>query len=192
VSSALTIIRVRLPDRPGALGLVASRIGALKGDIVGVEVIDRTDGVAVDEFAVVLPEDFALATVGREIAEVDGATLESVLVVDDFPEPRLDALLAAQDLVRARDERQLATALVDQVQRLVRPEWSAVAIAGAVIADASSPASDVGGVAARATATFAIGPDRRLHLGRTQPLSAGEHRLVTAACDLADELSIRW
>jgi ACT domain-containing protein len=31
-------IRVWLPDRPGALGLVASRIGSLGADIVGVEV----------------------------------------------------------------------------------------------------------------------------------------------------------
>ncbi len=42
------LIRVWLPDRPGALGLVASRIGAVDGDIVGIDVLERGDGVAVD------------------------------------------------------------------------------------------------------------------------------------------------
>ena len=48
------LVRVWLPDRPGALGLVASRIGAVDGDIVGIDVLERGDGVAVDEFAVEL------------------------------------------------------------------------------------------------------------------------------------------
>jgi len=33
------LVRVWLPDRPGALGLVASRIGAVDGDIVGIDVL---------------------------------------------------------------------------------------------------------------------------------------------------------
>jgi hypothetical protein len=56
MANCLALIRVRVPDRPGALGLVASRIGALRGDIVGIEVLDRSDGVALDELAVVLPD----------------------------------------------------------------------------------------------------------------------------------------
>ena len=53
---ARLVVRVWLPDRPGALGLVASRIGAIGGDIVGVDVLERSEHVAVDEFAVVLAE----------------------------------------------------------------------------------------------------------------------------------------
>jgi ACT domain-containing protein len=30
------LVRIALPDRPGALGLVASRIGAVGGDIVAI------------------------------------------------------------------------------------------------------------------------------------------------------------
>ena len=37
------VVRVWLPDRPGALGLVASRIGAIGGDIVGVDVLERSE-----------------------------------------------------------------------------------------------------------------------------------------------------
>src|SRR5204863_442714 len=49
-AAAHVLVRVWLPDRPGALGLVASRIGAVRGDLVGVAVLARGTDVAVDEF----------------------------------------------------------------------------------------------------------------------------------------------
>ena len=33
------VVRIALPDRPGALGLVASRIGAVGGDIVAINIL---------------------------------------------------------------------------------------------------------------------------------------------------------
>src|SRR5438874_1656791 len=44
MATAHVLVRVWLPDRPGALGQVASRIGSLRGDIVGVD--GRTASVA--------------------------------------------------------------------------------------------------------------------------------------------------
>ena len=46
------IVRVWLPDRPGALGQVASRIGAVRGDVVGIDILERGAGRAIDELAV--------------------------------------------------------------------------------------------------------------------------------------------
>ena len=86
------LVRVWLPDRPGALGLVASRIGAVDGDIVGIDVLERGDNVAVDEFAVLFRKSIALDLLVREIEEVDGASVEEVRTIDHFPDPRLDAL----------------------------------------------------------------------------------------------------
>ena len=60
VSSLHVLVRVWLPDRPGALGLVASRIGSVDGDIVGIDVLEQGDGVAVDEFAVELRDPNAV------------------------------------------------------------------------------------------------------------------------------------
>lgn len=54
--SANVLVRVWLPDRPGALGLVASRIGAVRGDIVGIDVLERDQGIVIDEFAVRLAD----------------------------------------------------------------------------------------------------------------------------------------
>ena len=48
------LVRVWLPDRPGALGQVASRIGAAKGDVVGIEILERGAGRVIDEIVVEL------------------------------------------------------------------------------------------------------------------------------------------
>ena len=98
---AHVLVRVWLPDRPGALGLVASRIGAVEGDIVGIDVLEHGDGVAVDEFAVELRDRNALDLLVREIEEVDGASVEEVRIVEHFPDPRLDALESASRLCDA-------------------------------------------------------------------------------------------
>lgn len=34
------LIRAWLPDRPGALGAVASRIGAVRGDVIGIDILE--------------------------------------------------------------------------------------------------------------------------------------------------------
>src|SRR6478752_7354216 len=86
------VVRVWLPDRPGALGLVASRIGAIGADIVGVDVLERSEHVAVDEFAVTLANEDLVKLLVREIEEVDGASVEQWRRVETFPDPRLDAL----------------------------------------------------------------------------------------------------
>lgn len=76
-------VRVSLPDRPGALGAVASRIGAVGGDIVSVDILRRGDGVAIDEFVVELPPATPIALLIAEIHEVDGARAEEVRQVAD-------------------------------------------------------------------------------------------------------------
>ena len=49
-------MRVWMPDRPGARGAVASRIGAAGGDVVGIEIIEQGAGRAIDELVVHLPD----------------------------------------------------------------------------------------------------------------------------------------
>ena len=50
------ILRLWLPDRPGALGAVASRVGAVGGDVVGIDILERGAGRAIDELVVELPD----------------------------------------------------------------------------------------------------------------------------------------
>lgn len=49
------LIRVSLPDRPGALGAVASAMGTAGADIHAVEIVGREHGRVIDDFMVKLP-----------------------------------------------------------------------------------------------------------------------------------------
>ena len=52
---ALFRLNVSLPDRPGALGLLASAIGAAGGDIRGLVVLKSEDGRGYDDITVAVP-----------------------------------------------------------------------------------------------------------------------------------------
>jgi len=123
---AHVLVRVWLPDRPGALGLVASRVGAVDGDIVGIDVLERGETVAVDEFAVELDNVDLLELMVREIEEVDGVSVEEVRVVGTFPDPRLDALESAADLCGVGSVPELHDGLVAQTCREFLAGWSAL------------------------------------------------------------------
>jgi hypothetical protein len=72
------VVSVRLPNRPGALGAVASRIGAVGANITDVTVA-REDDLAVDEFHLDLPDAGQVDTVAvliDELGEVDGARID--------------------------------------------------------------------------------------------------------------------
>jgi len=72
------VLRIWLPDRPGALGLVASRIGAVGGDIIAIDILGRSEGRAVDEFVIDLGGDQLVELLRSEIHEVDGVVVEDI------------------------------------------------------------------------------------------------------------------
>jgi hypothetical protein len=164
---ASLLVRVWLPDRPGALGLVASRIGSVGGDIVGIDVLERGHDVAVDEFAVRLGHDTPTDLLVREIEQVDGASVEEVRVVDTFPDPRLDALESAALLCEAETVADLQQTLLSHTRREFLADWTALVQAGEVVAangDAHPPpdlltALAVGTTASPKVADGTTGPE---------------------------------
>src|SRR3954454_21805129 len=95
------VLRVRLPDRPGALGAVTSRIGAVRGDVVGFEIVDRDEGRAVDDIVVSLDEAH-LELLLAEVDQVDGVEVVEVRRgSDETFAPRLDSLATAREVVSA-------------------------------------------------------------------------------------------
>src|SRR3954471_22028194 len=120
------VVRVWLPDRPGALGLVASRIGAIGADIVGVDVLERSEHVAVDEFSVVISSMDLVKLLVREIEEVDGASVEQWDRVDRFPDARLDALETVEGVFEADDTSALWRRLVERVHVELGTDWAVV------------------------------------------------------------------
>jgi hypothetical protein len=121
------VIRMWLPDRPGALGQVASRIGAVRGDVVGIEILEREGGQAVDELVVELPDGDLVDLLVNEVRQVDGVRVEEVRPVDDaVHDPRLDALEAAAQLVGANDIDTLISSTIVHARRVVGARWAAV------------------------------------------------------------------
>ena len=151
------LIRVWLPDRPGALGLVASRIGSVGGDIVGVDVVERGERVAVDEFAVVVPDDGRLELMVREVEQVDGASVEEVRRVGIFPDPRLDALESAAVLCESASIPDLQSVLVMHIRREFLADWVALLDGERVLAADGDDPPDAAKLVALA-AGFAASP----------------------------------
>jgi hypothetical protein len=139
------LVRVWLPDRPGALGQVASRIGALRGDVVGIEILERGGGRAIDELVVALPEEDLLDLLVAEISQVDGVDVEDVRTLgSDRHDPGLTALLTAARLVEANDVDVVLKLLCEHTVADFECDW-AVALrldpAGALIAVGDAPSA---------------------------------------------------
>jgi hypothetical protein len=123
---AYFIVRVWLPDRPGALGHVASRIGAVGGDVLGIDVVDRGGGRAIDELTIHLPTSRVELLI-REANAVDGVDVEEVREVARAPgDPRLVALEVATRIVRATTRDAVHTLLCSSVAGVLHADWSAV------------------------------------------------------------------
>lgn len=121
------VLRVWLPDRPGALGAVASRIGAVKGDVVGIEILETGSGQAVDELVVQLPDATLVDLLVSEVRQVDGVQVEEVRPVGPSGhDPLLATLETAAHLVAAGDRDALLAVARDRAPRSLQAAWVAV------------------------------------------------------------------
>jgi hypothetical protein len=124
---ATFLLRVELPDRPGALGAVASRIGAVRGDLVAVEVVEHREGKAVDEFVVELADGDHLSLLLSEVAEVDGVALQDVRPISGRRhDRRLEAYTTALIILKERTPQGVLDALASRVCAELDATWSAV------------------------------------------------------------------
>src|SRR5579875_3495076 len=135
------VMRIWLPDRPGALGAVASRVGAVRGDVVGIEVVEREGGVAIDDLVVDLPDDDLLRIMLAEVRQVDGVRIEDVHLDSSAPaDPSTGAFDAAVLLVSASGVEELAALTAATARRLVGADWAClIDSTGETVAASGSP-----------------------------------------------------
>ena len=87
------VLRVWLPDRPGALGRVASRVGSVRGDVLGIEILESGGGRVIDELVIGLPDATLVDLLIAEVSAVDGVSVEHVRPIEgDRIDPDLAAL----------------------------------------------------------------------------------------------------
>jgi hypothetical protein len=136
------VLRIWVPDRPGALGAVASRIGAVRGDLVGIDILERGGGRAIDELLVDLPDEGLVPLLISEVSQVDGVDVEDVRPAAGWlADPRLDALETAAVLVDQPSVISLVSALAGRASRDFQSDWAAV-----IDLDAPLPLTTVGKV----------------------------------------------
>jgi hypothetical protein len=200
-----------MPDRPGALGQVASRIGAVRGDVVGIDILERGAGRAIDELVVQLPDASLLPLLLSEISAVDGVDVEDVRpAAESLRDPHLAALETAAMLVGAVSVDELLELLVQHASLDFAADWAAVIdLTEPEVRSAVGPVPPAGWLEAfvagsQSSARVAAGeagPDDvawaplasahlNLVLGRSgRPLRARERRQVAALARIADT---RW
>ena len=198
------LVRVWLPDRPGALGAVASRFGALKGDVVGLEIVERGGGLAIDELVVSLPSDVTVDLIIREISAVEDVEVEDIRKLDGTGyDPQLEALEAAAIVLGAETRDELADALSEHVCRAVRTSWACVVERGGGVLGSwgdrpnerwldsfisGSPAVDGGSVGLELDTVWVPLPaaSASLVVGRDSVLRARERQRLAALARIAD------
>ncbi len=72
------LLRVMLPDRPGSLGSLAVALGTVDADIISLDVVDRFDGVAVDDIVVTVPNGTFPDTLITAAERLDGVVVDSL------------------------------------------------------------------------------------------------------------------
>jgi hypothetical protein len=72
------LLRLVVPDRPGTLGAVAAALGEAGVDIVSVDVLERSGGVAVDDVVVELPPDRLPDSLITAVRTVPGVEVEAL------------------------------------------------------------------------------------------------------------------
>ncbi len=214
------LIRLRLPDRPGALGAVASRIGSVGADVVSIDILQRDHGVVIDELGVGLAGDHLINLLHDEILEVDGVTIESVRALDGpIPDRYAELLDVATELFKQSSASDLLEHLVVRVRRSLFAAFAVVLDAstcGVVISDGNLPDPEKLGAMVKAVEAASAESERPsedgdavtdealavavssmersgtvLVVGRREPLLRdGERQWISIMAELADHRGI--
>lgn len=113
------LLRVVIPDRPGALGAVASLLGEAGVDIVSLDVVDRADGVAVDDVRV--ETDLSGDRLRGVFEQVPGVLVEAL---DEVGVPQADDTPTGLAAAMAECDDDALQCLVDGLPRALGAAWA--------------------------------------------------------------------
>lgn len=120
------IVRLWLPDVPGTLGRVAAAIGKASGDVIGIEILERGAGMAIDELLVELPDADRVDGMVVEIASVEGVAIEDVHpVAPDRSDQSVLALEVAASIMESPVTERMQH-MCGQVRYMLEGQWCAI------------------------------------------------------------------
>jgi hypothetical protein len=117
------LLRIALPDRPGALGAVATALGQVGADILSLDVIERSPGRAVDDLVIELPPDRLADSLITAAATVEGVVVESIRPYAGQIDPHRELELLES---LAEGSAEPYAVLADGVVRIFRAGWALV------------------------------------------------------------------
>jgi hypothetical protein len=117
------LIRVVLPDRPGALGAVASALGHAGADILSVDIVERSGGQATDDLVVELPPGRLADSLVSAAISVPDVRVESIRPYAGVIDPFRELELLEQLAVSGGDA---PTVLAEGICRLFRAGWALI------------------------------------------------------------------
>lgn len=121
------VMRVFIPDEPGALAALAARVAEGGGNVVGLEVLERTNGAALDELLIELDDATQIDQLCRRVAAAEGTVIEEVRpVAPDADEHGMQVIDAAQGILTSGTPTAALERLVDAVTRLFDTDWCVV------------------------------------------------------------------
>lgn len=140
------LLRLVLPDRPGALGAVATALGHVGADILSLDVIERAADGATDDIVVELPPDKLADSVVSAALTVPGVKVDSIRPYAGQVDPHRELELL-EKLAQAPEEG-LRT-FAEGVPRVFRAGWALVldadgdgAVAKVLAASTAAPEAD--------------------------------------------------
>lgn len=117
------LIRVQIPDTPGILGAVASALGGAGADILSVDVVERSGGVAVDDLVVELPSGRLPDVLITAAESVEGVLVDAVRPYAGVLDTHRELELVEE--IAANPKHGLST-FAEGVPRIVRAGWALV------------------------------------------------------------------
>jgi hypothetical protein len=149
-------LEISLADQPGALGFVASTIGAMGGDVVDIDVLEHGRGRARDEITVNLASPRDSEALVERLNELEGVEVEAISQVGEYGHHLVvDALEVAAAILDERDVSGLVEALATGVLAAFAASWVVVVQDGA-----PRPLAAAGGVPPASVTRAAGGPIR--------------------------------
>jgi hypothetical protein len=119
------LLRIALLDRPGSLGALAVALGSVGGDILSLDVVERSSGYAIDDLVIELPLGAMPDALITAAESLNGVRVDSVRphtgLLDAHRELELLDRVAAAD-----DNESRLQVLADEAPRVLRVSWCTV------------------------------------------------------------------
>lgn len=125
------LMRVRMPDAPGALGQLAVAIGTVGGDIRGVDIVGNGDaveeiGTVVDDIVVNLPSGCLPDALITAAQEVDGVYVDSIRPFSGTVDRRGQVKMLADVADRRQNRTEALDLMMDSLPQSMTAGWSIV------------------------------------------------------------------